>query len=59
MFANMLLAWLPGHAFECFLGHSVYMRVHGAHVLSTVRLYDVIVVDVQLLVWINGHQNNS
>lgn len=48
----------PGHEFECLLGHGKDMWVHGTHVLAAVHLYEFIAVDGELLVGVDGHQND-
>lgn len=52
------MEYTPGHEFERLLRHGEDMWVHGPHVLPTVHLYEFIAVDGQLLVRINGHQND-
>ena len=48
----------PGHEFECLLGHSEDVGIHGAHVLAAVHLDEFIAIDGELLVRVNGHQND-
>lgn len=52
------MEYTPGHEFERLLSHGEDMWVHGPHVLSAVHLYEFIAVNGQLLVRINGHQND-
>jgi len=50
---------VPGHALECFICNSKYMRIHAGHVLSTVCTYCVNVINRKLLVRIDGNQHNA
>lgn len=49
----------PGHLFIGFLSHGKYMRVHVPHVLPTVGSDDVVSIDWQGLIRVDGHQDDS
>lgn len=50
---------LPGHLLIGLLRHSEDVWVHVTHVLPTVCMDDGVSVDGQLLVWVNGHQDDA
>lgn len=49
----------PGHLLVRFLSHSKYVRVHVPHVLPAVGVDDLLAVDLELLVRVDGHQHNA
>lgn len=49
----------PGHLIIGFLCHGKDVRIHIPHVLATVRVDDILSVDWQLLIWINGDKYNT
>lgn len=50
---------VPRHSFEGFLSNGKNVRVHGSHVLPTVCLDCVIVIDGKTLIRVDGHQHNA
>lgn len=48
----------PGHSLKSLLCHSKDVRIHIGHILPAVRTYRVIVIDGELLIWINCNKNN-
>lgn len=49
----------PGHLLVGFLRHGEDVRVHIAHVLAAVRVDDILFVDRQLLVGIDGNEHDT
>lgn len=49
----------PGHLLIGFLCHSEDVRVHVAHVLATVGVDDILSIDWQLFIRIDGNKHNT
>lgn len=49
----------PGHLLVRFLSHGKYVRVHVPHVLPAVGIDDLLAIDLELLVRVDGHKHNS
>lgn len=49
----------PGHLLIGFFCHCEDMGVHIAHVLATVCIDDILSIDWQLLIRINGNKHNT
>lgn len=49
----------PGHLLVGFFCHSKDVGVHVTHILATVGVDDILSIDWQLLVWINGDKHNT
>lgn len=49
----------PGHLLIGFLCHREDVGIHVPHVLAAVGVDDILLVDRQLLVGIDGHEDNA